>query len=193
MATDPLLLERLAELRRRASTHLGGAPVGAQLFTQSDALAVLHDLAASPRTAADALALLHELQVQQVELELQGEELRESRAELEAMLQRQSQRYDHLPVGCFTIDRALVVHELNRRAAALLGLPREQVPGLRLDRFLSDRGAQRMRALLDGGDSAIVELTPRQGRPRHLRADLAADLAAEPATPHFLLTLSGVE
>lgn len=187
MANPPISHERLADLRRRASTRLTGASAGAPPFAASDALAVLHDLAASPDTAADALALLHELQVHQVELELQAEELHESRAELEAMLQRQIQLYDHLPLGCFTIDRQLVVHELNLRGAAQLGVPREEAYGLRLDAFLSSQGAQRLRALFDGTDSAILELTPRRGRACHLRADLGRDPAAE----RFFLTLSG--
>lgn len=186
MATLPISHQRLADLRRRASTHLTGTEAGAQPFAASDALAVLHDLASSPDTAADALALLHELQVHQVELELQAEELRESRAELESMLRRQIQLYDHLPVGCFTIDRQLVVHELNLRGAVLLGVPREEAYGLRLDAFLSGQGAQRLRALLDGTDSAMLELTPRQGRACPLRAELGAD----PAADRFFLTLS---
>lgn len=187
MATLPISHERLADLRRRASTRLTGAPAEAQPFAASDALAVLHDLASSPDTAADALALLHELQVHQVELELQAEELRESRAELESMLQRQIELYDHLPVGCFTIDRTLVVHELNLRGAAQLGVPREEAYGLRLDAFLTSQGAQQLRAMFDGPDSALLELTPRQGRACHVRADLGADRAAE----RFYLTLSG--
>lgn len=187
MATRPIPHQRLADLRRRASTRLTGASDEAQPFAASDALAVLHDLASSPDTAADALTLLHELQVHQVELELQSEELRESRAELESMLRRQIQLYDHLPVGCFTIDRQLVVHELNLRGAALLGVPREEAYGLRLDAFLSSQGAQRLRNLFDGADAAILELTPRQGRACQVRADIGAD----PAGQRVFLTLSG--
>lgn len=189
MANHPIPHERLADLRRRASMRLAGVPAETRPFAASSALAVLHDLACSPDTAADALALLHELQVHQVELDLQAEELRESRAELESMLRRQILLYDHLPVGCFTIDRRLVVHELNLRGAALLGVPRDEAYGQRLDRFLSSQGAQRLRALLDGDEPAILELTPRQGRACHLRADLGAD----PTEDRFFLTLSGVE
>ncbi len=189
MATHPIPHERLADLRRRAATRLTGAPAESQPYAASDALAVLHDLASSPDTAADALAVLHELQVHQVELELQAEELRESRVELESMLQRQIQLYDHLPVGCFTIDRQLGVHELNLRGAAMLGVPREEAYGLRLDAFLSSQGAQRLRALLGGSDSAILELRPRHGP----ACDWRADLSADPAADRFFMTLSRVE
>jgi molybdenum cofactor biosynthesis enzyme len=81
---------RLADLRSRAAARLKGpAAAKGTAAAAADALGVLHALASSPETAADALAMLHELQVHQVELELQAQELRESRAELEAALRRQ--------------------------------------------------------------------------------------------------------
>ena len=85
------------------------------------AYGVLHELASSPTTAADALALLHELQVHQVELDLQAEELRASRMELEAALRRQIQLYDAAPVGHATIDPSCTLLELNLTGAAMLG------------------------------------------------------------------------
>ncbi len=123
----PVTPQHLADLRVRATSRLGGGMVGLQgePVSASGALAVLHDLAASPETAADALALLHELQVHQVEVDLQAEALSESRVELETALHRQIELYDALPVGCFTIDRALVVHDLNRTGAAILGIGRD--------------------------------------------------------------------
>jgi hypothetical protein len=73
------------DLRRRALAQLR-VPAGSHeaRLNSSAALGVLHELASSPSTAEAALALLHELQVHQVELDLQDEELRRSRAELEA-------------------------------------------------------------------------------------------------------------
>ncbi len=53
------------ELRRRAEQQLGRARFGAQAAVE-----------------ADARRLVHELRVHQIELELQNEELRSSRAEL---------------------------------------------------------------------------------------------------------------
>ena len=144
---------------------------------------------AEPFAAADALALLHELQVHQVELELQAEELRESRAELEAMLQRQIVLYDHQPVACFTIDRGLVVQELNLQGAALLDLPREEAYGLRIDVFLSDEGAARLRRLLAGAASGPLELALRPGPRRKVLAQVNAD----PQGERHLLTWTPLE
>ena len=93
-------LQQLADLRSRAAHRLSGGKGAnstgsadspdSQAFQATDALAVLHAMASSQDTAGDALALLHELQVHQVEVELQAEELRDSRTELEAALRRQT-------------------------------------------------------------------------------------------------------
>ena len=185
--------ERLSELRRRASSRLTGVPSAEGVpFAASDALAVLHDLASSPDTAADALALLHELQVHQVELELQAEELRESRAELESMLRRQIALYDHQPVGCFTIDRGLSIQELNLHAAGQLGVPRDEACGQRLDAFLSAGDARRLRELLTGlapgaaSASATLQLLPRGGTGCGVRVHVAAEADGQ----RYLLVLA---
>lgn len=105
-------------------------------------------MASTPAKAEDALALLHELQVHQVELELQAEALRESRLDLESVLQLSGDRFDGLPVACFTLDEQLVVHELNRRATEALGMEPGLAQGLLLDGFLSAPQAQALRALI---------------------------------------------
>lgn len=173
-----------AGLRQRAHSRLSGAG-GPQRATASvsAALGVLHDLASSPETAADALALLQELQVHQVELDLQAEELSNSRAELESVLQRQRQLYDCAPVGFFTVDRATVLHELNLRAAALLGVGRDALLGRRLESFLaphSGRALQAMLARVDDGSrpqTGSLELAARDGAPRVVQASVVADPA----------------
>lgn len=154
----------------------------------ANALAVLHALASSPDTAADALALLHELQVHQVELDLQAEELRESRLDLEAALRRQAEIYDHQPVGCFCVDAQLTVREVNLQAASLLGVAREEAAGLSLDSFVHADGAQALRRLMAEGDAAacrgcaLVWRRPGDG-------DLAvhADIGSDPAGGFFVV------
>ena len=147
-------LERLTALRGRAASRLTGAAAtkGAPARA-ADALAVLHELASKPETASDALALLHELQVHQVELDLQAQELHESRAELESALRRQIERYDCQPVGCFTIDARLLMLELNRSGAEMLGIGRNQAIGLPIERFFGAESASRLRSVLQGLES----------------------------------------
>jgi len=157
--------DRQQTLRTQALSRLTGdcAPTGRQA-TASAALDVLHQLASSPATAADALTLLHELQVHQVEVELQNEELHRNRTELEADLLRLTQCHDHAPVGCFTIDRGLVLCEVNRTGARLLGVEREALPGRTLDAFLAPQGAETLRTLLaqvDAGQGADAHATAR--------------------------------
>lgn len=138
-----------SELRLRAAQRLQPAHSPEQAAAIAvDALAALHALASSPTQAKDALALLHELQVHQVELELQSEALRESRLDLESALQASGERFDGLPVACFTLDEQLVVHDLNRRAADALGMDPGLAQGLLLDGFLSAPQAQALRVLI---------------------------------------------
>ena len=87
MADQALKATQLMDLRVRAASRLKSTDAAKESTTRAThSMAVLHALASSPATAADALAVLHELQVHQVEVDLQAEELRESRTELEAAL-----------------------------------------------------------------------------------------------------------
>jgi PAS domain S-box-containing protein len=82
--------------------------------------------------APDDQALVHALQVHQIELEMQNEELRASRAAVEAGLARYTELYDFAPVGYFELDRQGVIGRLNLAAATLLGTERARLIGKRL-------------------------------------------------------------
>jgi PAS domain-containing protein len=178
------------DLRLKAVQQLkGGADYSKSRLSSSAALGVLFEMASEPSTAGSALAVLHELQVHQVELELQDEELRRSRAELEATLRRQMQLYDHAPVGYFTIDRAGALRELNLAGAAMLGCVRDQLPGRTLFSFLapeSTTGLQRMLARLSDGapsESGALQLVVGGKPPRRVRACAKRD----PDDEYFLV------
>jgi PAS domain-containing protein len=193
MLDHAIELERLADLRSRAASRLTGkaATIGPPA-SAADALTVLHALASSPDTALDALTLLHELQVHQVELELQAQELHESRTELESALRRQFELYDYQPVGCFTIDPRMVVHELNQTGADMLGIGREDAYGMQLDACFSAESAGRFRsavASIDAGarrPSCGLELRPR-GEPER---PVLASIGADPAANRYLVSLT---
>ncbi len=185
--------ERLAELRSRAASRLtGGAATKGATARAADALSVLHALASSPATASDALTLLHELQVHQVELDLQAQELQESRAELESALRRQVQLYDYQPAGCFTIDSRCILHELNRTGADMLGLGREEGFGLPLDAFLCADSASRFReALSQLGTRAEHPACLLVMRPRALpQRRVLANMCIDPASKRYLVNLT---
>jgi len=177
-------------LRRRALQRLtGDNGLHHARLNASAAFRVLYDLASSPSTGPAALALLHELQVHQVELDLQDEELRRSRVDLEATLTRQLQLYDFAPVGCFTIDESTVLRELNLTAASMLGADRESLLGRSLDSFLVAQSAHVLHAMLsrvgDGGPPAAgaLQLAAGRGAPRTMMASANRD----PDGRHFLV------
>ena len=180
------------DLRSRATSRLtGSAATTGSAARGADALSVLHGLASSPETAADALTLLHELQVHQIELEMQAQELHESRAELEQALRRQLVLYDFQPVGCFTIDARGVLQELNQTGAEMLGHARDEVYGLPLDAFFSVDSARLMRrAIADfqaSGQQAACMLTLcRKAGPEQT---VLATIGADPAGDGHLVSL----
>jgi PAS domain-containing protein len=183
------------ELRLRALQRLLGKedPHEARL-NASAAFKVLHDLASSPSTGAAALALLHELQVYQVELDLQDEELRRTRAEVESALHRQVQLYDFAPVSCFTVDRSAALRELNLTAATMLGGDRDRLLGRTLDSFLAPPSARALHAMLarlGNGAPAQVEslqLLAGGGATRSVHASANRD----PDGRHFLIAFVDV-
>ncbi len=85
---------------------------------------------------ADARKLLRELHLHQLELEMQNEELRGARLELEAARNRYSILYDFAPVGYLTLDANGVIREANLTAAALLGIDRKDLNRKKLIQFV---------------------------------------------------------
>jgi PAS domain S-box-containing protein len=193
MSTIPHNLNRRDDLRSRAVVHLNGPDARANAGA-SAALGVLYELASSPSTAADALALLHELQVHQVEVDLQDEELRHARVELETALNRQVQLYDYAPVGYLTVDCNAVLRELNRTAATLLGLERDSLLGRSLESFLNPEGVSILRAMLgrltEGAPVEFADLYLRVTPDRQTRC-MHASACLDPAGGGFLIGLLG--
>ena len=183
---DPAIKpQRTEDLRSRAASRLAGpAATKGSTASAAEALTVLHTLASSPETASDALTLLHELQVLQVELDLQSQELRESRAELESALRRQIELYDYQPAGCFTVDTKLVLRELNQTGADMLGIGRDDAFGSPLDAFFSTESARRFRLAISklaaskGRPSCVLRLCPKDGPERSVLASIGADTVA---------------
>lgn len=92
----------------------------------------------SPPSSAETQRLLHELQVHQIELELQNEELRRSRSEMESALTRYTDLYDFAPVSYFTLAVDGAIREANLPGARLLGTERSRLIGSRFETFVSD-------------------------------------------------------
>jgi len=86
----------------------------------------------------DAQRLVHELQVHQIELEMQNEELRRSRAEVEAGLERYTELYDFAPMGYLTLGRDGAIRRSNLAGARLLGVERARLSGRRFGVFVRE-------------------------------------------------------
>jgi PAS domain S-box-containing protein len=76
------------------------------------------------QSEADTQRLLHELQVHQIELEMQNDELRNSRNEMEALLEKYTDLYDFAPTGYFSLDERGRILDVNLTGAAMLGVER---------------------------------------------------------------------
>jgi len=112
-----------AELLRRAEERLNTQTEGARM----------------PRTENEAQRLLHELQVHKVELELQIEELRQARVELDTALDKYTDLYDFAPVGYFTINHDGIILAANLTGAALLGVERSRLIGQHFGIYIPEK------------------------------------------------------
>lgn len=127
---DPLRLD--AEIRLREGT----APASDRVLS-GETLALLVRLASSPETADESLKLLHELQVHQVELDLQQLQIEANERETARALARYKAIFDFAPAGYLLADQSGRVIEGNLAIAQLLGVSREQLPGLPITELLT--------------------------------------------------------
>jgi len=130
------------------------------------------------RPEADAMErMVHELLAHQAELELQNEQLIESRDELRANAELLGGLYDYAPAGYFSLSAAGFIRQLNFMGATMLGREREALLGTMFAEFISPRdrpvfdgflarvfsGARvdpcELELLRDGQDPVIASLT----------------------------------
>ena len=116
---------RLSELRRHAES--------------SWALKAGNDEDISALSPEDVQKLVYELRVHQIEMEMQNEELRRTRQDLEASRDRYSQLYDFAPVGYFILDHKGVILEANLTACGLLGRARAFMIGKPFAVFVNEQ------------------------------------------------------
>ena len=89
-------------------------------------------------SARDIQELVHELGTHQIELEMQNEELRKARDELEASRNQYAELYDFAPVGYFTIDAHGLIEKVNLTGARLLGVERGPLLKRPFVKFIAD-------------------------------------------------------
>ena len=92
-------------------------------------------------SANEVQRVLHDLQVQQIELELQNDELRQAQQALEISRARYFDLYHLAPVGYFTLDENGLILEANLTGANLLGAARGALIKQPFSRFIVGEGA----------------------------------------------------
>jgi two-component system, cell cycle sensor histidine kinase and response regulator CckA len=103
--------------------------------------------------------LLQELQVHQIELELQNEELKDARSNLEQALEKYSDLYDFAPLGYFTVTKEKIITEANLAGAKLLEIDRSNLVNRRLDVFISEEDRPVFNEFLDKVFSSQIQET----------------------------------
>ncbi|HEX7489793.1 MAG TPA: GAF domain-containing protein, partial [Anaeromyxobacteraceae bacterium] len=136
-----------------------------------------HAPAAGADPDRDPQRLIQELQIHQIELELQNEELRGVRDELEVSLARSTDLYDFAPVGYVTVDAGSTILEINLLGAAMLGKERSRLVGQSFAACVAAATRPAFDAFLgelrDGADEASCEValaTPDE-RKLHVHLD----------------------
>jgi PAS domain S-box-containing protein len=136
--------------------------------------------------------IVHELELHQVELEIQNEELREARLELESALARYTEIFDFAPIGYVTTTLDGIIREVNHAAAKLVGRMRSQLVGQRFCLLVPAPHAAaftelvRLALVNEARESCELELLESPGKTIAVR--LMATLLAR-AEPLLLLTV----
>ena len=93
------------------------------------------DLSADP---SDSTKLIYELEVHQIELQIQNEELLQSRLEVQIEAERFMELYDFSPTGYFTLSKSGDILEINLSGARILGTERTHLLHTHFLFFVSD-------------------------------------------------------
>jgi PAS domain S-box-containing protein len=110
--------------------------------------------------------MLHELRVHQIELEMQNEQLRATREELEASRARYFDLYDLAPVGYCTLSDKGLILEANLTVATLLGVSRRALTTQVFSGFIfkedQDAYYHHRRHLLAAGPQGLEQAGPTE-------------------------------
>ncbi|KAF0215458.1 MAG: PAS/PAC sensor signal transduction histidine [Geobacteraceae bacterium] len=126
-----------------------------------------------------------EFHAHRTELEAKIEELRRSRAELEASLNKYALLYDFAPVGYFTFDRDGVIQSVNLFGVRLLGVDRAGLVHQRFEQFVADEErfvfGKFMRTVFagQGKETCRLRLSKGDGQPLFVRIEAMATEAGD--------------
>lgn len=134
----------------------------------------------APLTQPETRRLIHELEVHQIELEMQNEELRAARVEIDAGLARYMELFDFAPIGCVTLrSESWTIQQSNHAAARLLGETRARLVGRSFQDFIALQDRSGFNAFLEQALHSETRQTRevklrRRGQPSlHVRLSVA--------------------
>ena len=136
-----------------------------------------------PMSSKEIEVVLHELRVHEIELEMQNEELRWVRVELETTQAEYFDLYDLAPVGYCTISEEGLLLKANMTAASLLGVVRGWLTGRRLSPFIHEEDQnmyyQQRQQLLATGEPQVCQVRMLKSDGTTFWAQLVATLVRE--------------
>lgn len=162
-------------------------------------MADLDDQALANLSPAQIRRILQEFHACYAQLACQGEELRETQEALAASRARYEEVYDLAPVGYLTLDGAGLIVEANRRAAAMLATPQDELISQPLSRFICslDQGgsyAEHRCPTLAAGEpySCDLNLPGEALSSLWVRLDMASTQSAADGSPLYRVVLTDI-
>ena len=143
-------------------------------------------------------SILQELRIHQVELEIQNEELRRTREELEESRDLYFDLYDQAPVGYLTTDAKGRILQANLTASSMLGLPRGNLVGQSLYLFAARDHHTAMLDLLKlgaedrGKQTLAIEMIRKDGSRFHAQLESAPQLDNDDLPMQFRMAIVDV-
>jgi PAS domain S-box-containing protein len=132
----------------------------------------------------DLQRLVQELQIHQIELEMQNEELTQSKAALDAGLEKYTDLYDFAPLGYFTLDERGLILDVNLTGSTLLGVEKSRLIGRRFQFALAPSSRPVFNDFLDrtvaGHERQVCEASLLRSGGAAFWADLQAISTTDP-------------
>ncbi|TLU82818.1 MAG: PAS domain S-box protein [Chlorobium sp.] len=104
---------------------------------------------AIPPSKEEMQRVVHELAVYRIELEMQQDELLQTRLNLEESLESYTELYDFAPLAYLTLDRTGKILKANLTATQQLGVDRSSLVGNRLGMFIVSDDLPQFNAMLE--------------------------------------------
>jgi two-component system sensor histidine kinase UhpB len=141
-------------------------------------------------SSQDLKHLIHELNVHQIELELQNEELKEARIQLEQSLEKYSNLYNLAPVAYLSLDKNGQIEDINITGSNMLCVEKRYLVKKRFQSFIIQEHKDRFHMFLSrifsssGNHVCELEIIDKRNRERQVKliGSYLAELSEEGST-----------